>query len=153
VATIRPARPVDAAAIANLIRSASEASFLPDLSDAGKLGFLSDHTSEAMAARLQSSDFRYDVAEEHGVVVGLVGVRSGTHLFSLYVAPKTQGCGIGRMLWNHVKERSLTTAAVAFTVNSSRNAVPIYERFGFVSTGGTIDANGVLYVPMRFGGA
>jgi ribosomal protein S18 acetylase RimI-like enzyme len=153
VASIRSARPLDAAAIADLIRSASEASFLPDFSDAGKSRFLSDHTAEAMAARLQSSDFRYDVAEEDGVLVGLVGVRSGTHLFSLYVAPNMQGLGLGRILWNHVKERSLTRAGNVITVNSSRNAVSIYERFGFVPTGATVDTNGVLYVPMRFGGA
>jgi ribosomal protein S18 acetylase RimI-like enzyme len=151
VASIRPARPADTVAIADLIRSASEASFLPDLSEVGRWRFLSDHTSEAMASRLQSSEFRYDVAEEGGVLVGLVGVRSGTHLFSLYVAPNMQGRGLGRMLWNHVRDRSLTRPAAVFTVNSSTNAVPIYERFGFVATGATVDANGVLYVPMRFG--
>ncbi len=99
-----------------------------------------------MAARLRSAEFRYDVAEELGALSGVVGVRNGTHLFSLYVAPMMQRRGLARRLWNHVKERSDSRSAAAFTVNSSTNAVGIYERFGFEVTGGTVDADGVVYV-------
>ncbi len=104
VASIRAAEAADSAAIAELIRVASAQSFLPTLSRDGQLRFLSDHTSEAMAARLRSAEFRYDVAEELGALSGVVGVRNGTHLFSLYVAPMMQRRGLARRLWNHVKE-------------------------------------------------
>jgi GNAT superfamily N-acetyltransferase/heme-degrading monooxygenase HmoA len=148
--SIRPAAPTDANAIAELICGASEGSFLPEFSESGRLRFLSDHTAEAMTARLQSGDFQYDVAEVNGLLVGVVGVRRKSHLFSLFVADKMQKQGLGRLLWKHAKARAVETAGPAeFTVNASRNAVAVYEHFGFVAEGPVVDSGGVLYVPMR----
>jgi hypothetical protein len=48
-----------------------------------------------------------------------------------------------------------TTATIAagnkgaFTVNSSNNAIAVYERLGFVRAGPPEDLGGVLYNPMR----
>jgi GNAT superfamily N-acetyltransferase len=150
VVVIRPARVADAPAIAELIRSASEESFLAELPEAGRLRFLEDHTSEAMEARIRNSEFRYDIAEDAGVLAGLIGVRRGTHLFSLYVAPRMQGRGLARTMFTHVQSRASSGSTRVLTVNSSRNAVPIYEHFGFVATGGKVDADGLVYVPMHF---
>jgi GNAT superfamily N-acetyltransferase len=148
--SIRPAVPADASAISELIRDASEASFLPEFTESGRLRFLSDHTAEAMTARLKSGEFQYDVAEVNGLVVGVAGVRRKSHLFSLFVADTMQRHGLGTLLWNHAKARAVESGnAHEFTVNSSKNAVPVYEGFGFVVEGSVVDSCGVLYVPMR----
>jgi GNAT superfamily N-acetyltransferase len=151
--SIRPATPVDAHAISELIRCASENSFLLEFSESGRHRFLSDHTAEAMTARLESGEFQYDLAEVNGLLVGIVGVRRKSHLFSLFVADKMQRHGLGRLMWNHAKACAVETGnAYEFTVNSSKNAVPVYERFGFVVEGSVVDSFGVLYVPMRLRG-
>jgi N-acetylglutamate synthase-like GNAT family acetyltransferase len=148
--SIRPADLTDANAIAELIREVSECSFLREFSETGRLRFLSDHSPERMTARLQSGEFQYDLAEVDGVLVGVVGVRRKAHLFSLYVADSMQKHGLGRLLWNLARARAVENgSAEGFTVNSSKNAVPFYERFGFVTQGPVVDSHGVLYVPMR----
>lgn len=37
-----------------------------------------------------------------------------------------------------------------FTVNSSLNAVEVYERFGFRAVGSIVEVHGVSFLPMRF---
>jgi GNAT superfamily N-acetyltransferase len=151
--SIRPAGPPDADAIAELIRSAAESSFLSEFTEAGRLRFLTDHTSEAMTGRLQSGEFQYHLAEVNGLIVGVIGVRRRSHLFSLFVADEMQRHGVGRLLWNHAKACATESGGVEeFTVNASKNAVPIYERFGFVAVGAVVDSHGLLYVPMRLRG-
>jgi N-acetylglutamate synthase-like GNAT family acetyltransferase len=153
LASIRPANLTDANAIAELVREVSECSFLREFSETGQLRFLSDHSPESMTARLQSGEFQYDLAEVDGVLVGVVGVRRKSHLFSLYVVDRMQKHGLGRLLWNHARARAVESgSAEGFTVNSSKNAVPFYERFGFVTQGPVVDSHGVLYVPMRLRG-
>jgi len=150
VPSIRPASLADATAIAELIRGVAECSFLREFSETGRLRFLSDHSSESMTARLQCGEFQYDLAEADGVLVGVVGVRRKSHLFSLYVSDRMQNHGLGKLLWNHARARAVGSGSVeGFTVNSSKNAVPFYERFGFVTQGPVVDSHGVLYVPMR----
>src|SRR5690606_40652166 len=75
--------------------------------------------------------FDYHVAEVAGEIVGVVGMRDGSHVYHLFVAEEHQGRGLGRALWEHAKAECLRRGRpAAFTVNSSRGAVPIYERFG-----------------------
>jgi GNAT superfamily N-acetyltransferase len=151
--SIRPARLTDANAIAELIREVSECSFLREFSETGRLRFLSDHSSERMTARLQSAEFEYDLAEVDGVLVGIIGVRRKSHLFSLYVVDRMQKHGLGALLWDHARARAVESrSAEGFTVNSSKNAVPFYEHLGFVTQGPVVDSYGVLYVPMRLSG-
>lgn len=61
---------------------------------------------------------------------------------------------IGRMPWE-VARRECEAAGNhgAFTVNSSNNAVPIYERWGFRRTGPARSSNGVVCNPMKLDGA
>ena len=35
-----------------------------------------------------------------------------------------------------------------FTVNSSLNAVPVYQRFGFVANGPVVQKHGIAFQPM-----
>jgi hypothetical protein len=88
VPSISPANPADASAMAELISGASERSFLREFGESGRLRFLSDHTSEAMIARLQSGDFNYYLAEVNGLLVGVVGVRASVRRVALGLGGK-----------------------------------------------------------------
>ena len=72
-------------------------------------------------------------------------------LFHLFVDPAYQRKGLGRKLWELLRDRAIQAAhSGAFGVSSSLVAVPVYERFGFEVTGERIDKNGGAYVPMRY---
>lgn len=97
-----------------------------------------------------ASNYCFHVAEAQGQVAGVVGVRDGAHLFTLFVAEDFQGQGLGRRLWELARAECLAAGNPgAFTVNSSKYAVPVYERFGFVVAGPVQSRSGVLFVPMK----
>ncbi len=83
-------------------------------------------------------------------MAGVVALRNNRHLYHLFVAPEFQGRGLGRQLWSHAREFALGTGNPGeFTVNASRNAVVVYERFGFAPVGPEVQQHGVAFVPMR----
>jgi len=93
--------------------------------------------------------FRYHVAESRGRVVGFVGVRDNKHLYHLFVANDFQRRGVARRLWTVAREECIAAGNPGtFTVNSSNNAVAVYERLGFVRSGPTKNDDGALYNPM-----
>jgi GNAT superfamily N-acetyltransferase len=139
----------DAERIAALIRELAAKFILCDFSAEGKSRFLSDHTSIALADRIRSN-FHYRITEFGGELIGVVGVRDSVHLYHLFVAEAFQGQGIARALWEQAKAECLERGTPGtFTVNSSKYAVPMYERFGFVVTGPVQDVGGVQFVPMK----
>ena len=95
--------------------------------------------------------FRYHVAEADGSIVGFVGVRENKHLYHLFVGKPVQRRGIGHQLWEFAKAQCEALGyRGAFSVNSSNNAVPIYERWGFRRDGpAKTNASGVVYNPMK----
>lgn len=145
--TIRPARLEDAADISRLICILAKRCILPEFSSDGREKFLAEHTPEAMRRRFESG-FDYHLAVNGGELLGLVGIRDRSHLFHLFVAEGEQGQGLGRMLWRHALERC-DWASSEVTVNSSRNAVPVYERFGFKVCAPEQNTGGIRFVPMK----
>lgn len=71
----------------------------------------------------------------------------GSHVALFFVKGAHHGRGIGRRLWNALLEDS---AADAVTVHSSRFAVSVYEKLGFVRLGPECETDGIRYVPMRY---
>jgi GNAT superfamily N-acetyltransferase len=139
----------DAERIAALIRELAAKFILRDFSDEGKSRFLSDHTSMAVADRIRTG-FRYRIAECGGELVAVIGMRDWKHLYNLFVAEAFQGQGLGRALWEQAKAECLERGNPGtFTVNSSKNAVPVYERFGFLVASAVQDVGGVQFVPMK----
>ena len=93
--------------------------------------------------------FRYHVAESHGRIVGFVGMRDNRHLYHLFVANDFQRRGVARRLWTVAREECVAAGNPGkFTVNSSNNAVAVYEKLGFVRFGPMKNDDGVLYNPM-----
>lgn len=146
---IRHAALEDAERIAALISSVAAKFILPEFSPEGRARFLSDHTAASMAQRMEAG-YCYRVAEAEGELAGVVGVRDGSHLYHLFVAESFQGRGLGRRMWEQAKALCLAASNPdALAVNSSRNAVAVYEKFGFVASGPVQGVGGVLFVPMK----
>lgn len=146
---IQRATIADAPRISALIRELSTP-FLVSPSGEGAEPFLAAISESAIQGYVAASNFEYLVAEDQGQLVGVVALRDNSHLYHLFVAVPLQGRGLGGKLWDMVKAKALLLGNPGkFTVNSSLNAVPVYERFGFIASGPVVQANGVVFQPMQ----
>ena len=147
---IRVATLNDAAAISQLIRPLAEKYIAHEFSPEGVASLLSSVTPDAIAGCL-ASEYEYHIAEKDGKIVGVVGVRDKSHLYHLFVADEFRGQGVARELWLVALAACRQVADTqGITVNSSKFAVEMYRRFGFVQTGPGETKNGVTSFPMRF---
>lgn len=147
---IRTARPGDAGAISALITSLSRY-FLADPDDPGAAAaFFRTISPPGMAEILASERYRYHVAEAEGVLAGVAGVRDGGHLYHLFVAEPYHGRGIAARLWESAEREARAHGNPGrFTLNSSRFAIPFYERLGFTATDALQVKDGLAYLPMQ----
>jgi GNAT superfamily N-acetyltransferase len=103
----------------------------------------------ALQQRSRESHFVL-VATSPDQMVGMIEMRSHSHVSLLFVDQQFQGKGISRELLH----RALTICRrhrpdlAQVSVNSSPNAVPIYKRLGFVPWSPEQTVNGIRFVPM-----
>jgi GNAT superfamily N-acetyltransferase len=92
------------------------------------------------------------VAIQDGRIVGVIEVRDQSHVCLFFVDAHLHGHGIGRGLFERALERCRQNRpdSTYVDVNSSPNAVRIYERLGFNATGPETTINGITFVPMVF---
>ena len=145
---IRTATITDAKKISEIIRSLSQPFFtFPD--GKGAEAFLESISENAVAGYIGRDNFSYYVGEEQGEVVGAIAIRENKHLYHLFVVPSCQRRQFGRQLWEYAKAKAIMAGNQGeFTVNSSLNAVPVYQAFGFETTSEMKQANGVSFLPM-----
>ena len=149
VMSIRAATIADAEAISALITDLSEP-FYTSPTREGAEPFLTSVSPEAQRGYIAAGNFSYYVAESDCRLAAVVALRDNSHLFHLFVAKPLQGTGLARRLWNVVKTNAMATGNPGqFTVNSSLNAVPIYEKFGFVRKGDVQYMHGISFQPMQ----
>lgn len=145
---IRPLAPADIAAVAQLLAELARSSITPDFEPEAAEAFLRSNDAGAIR-RMIDEGFQYWVAECGPAIVGFVGMRNHSHLFHLFVAQSHQRQGIARRLWEVARKACRAAGNPGrFTVNSSNNALPVYEAFGFRRSLPTQNTNGVLYNPM-----
>ncbi|MBS1213451.1 MAG: GCN5-related N-acetyltransferase [Proteobacteria bacterium] len=97
-----------------------------------------------------TSGYRYHVAEKNGELAGVVAILGNSHLYHLFVSERFQGQGLARVLWEAARAACLDAGTPGlFTVNASRYAVGMYEKFGFARQGEAIDRDGVICIPMK----
>ena len=146
---IREATIVDTRAISELIRPLAEEYIAHEFSPEGAANLLASIEPGAIEGYM-TSGFKYHVVEENGAVIGVVGVRDNSHLYHLFVADDFRGQGLARELWDVARDGCREAGHLGdFTVNSSRFAVEMYRKFGFVETGPPETKNGVTSVPMK----
>ena len=141
---IRPARADDLAAISAICMAAFHEAVAPSLSAQGVATFTQVAAADAFAERLQG-DNHILVAEQDGDIVGVIELKEGRHLAMLFVAPACQGQGIGHALLQAVLPQLRTPA---MSLRASLNAVPTYQRYGFVIDGEVGEFNGLVYQPL-----
>ncbi len=141
---IRPARPDDLAAISAICMAAFSEAVAPSLSAQGVATFTQVAAADAFAERLQG-DNHILVAEQDGNIVGVIELKEGRHLAMLFVDPACQGQGIGHALVQAVLPQ---LRVPAMSVRASLNAVPTYQRYGFVIDGEVGEFNGLVYQPL-----
>jgi GNAT superfamily N-acetyltransferase len=146
---VEPATVSDAAEISALIVELSEPFYLLP-SREGAEPFLSSVSAEAERGYMSAGNFSYYVAKSNNRLAGIVALRDNSHLFHLFVAKAFQGKGLASQLWRVAKAEAQQAGNPGeFTVNSSLNAVPVYERFGFVRQGEVQRMHGIFFQPMR----
>lgn len=146
---IRRATIEDAHAISDLIRPLAEQYIAHEFSPEGA-GILLASMDAAAIEGYFAAGYEYHVAEEDGVLVGVVGVRDNSHLYHLFVADEFRGRGFARELWRVARDACRAAGNVGeFTVNSSGFAVGMYRKFGFVETSPPETRNGVTSIPMK----
>lgn len=149
IVRIRAATPNDASAISTLIRALA-VRYIAQEFPADAANRLLGSMEESAIQGYMASAYRYHVAEERHQLAGVVAVRDNRHLYHLFVSEHFQGRGLARALWEVAKAASLDAGnSGVFTVNSSRYAVGMYEKFGFVRQAEVVDAAGVICIPMK----
>ena len=147
--TIRRAEPTDAASISEIVCSLA-GSLLVDPRGAEASNFYSIMQPERVSANLTKHDRFYLVAEVNGLVVGMILVLNNNYIGQFFVCPSHQRRGVGSALWAAALSCATDAGGTgAFTVKSSLQALPIYQRFGFETTSAeSVDA-GFRFVPMQ----
>jgi GNAT superfamily N-acetyltransferase len=110
-------------------------------------------TTEHQAGRIRNG-YQFFVALESDTLVGTVSIRPPAHLYYLFVDTQHQQRGIGRQLWNHARAWIASSPYHGtITVNSSLNAITVYERLGFAIAEPPEENHGTRYQPMRWANA
>lgn len=143
--TIREATPADAPGIAALIESLAGFFLLDPADRSAAAPFFETIAPAAIAGSIADGRLRYHLAERGGELLGVVGVRDGTHLYHLFVAERAHRQGIALRLW----EVARAASPGCVTVNSSLFAVPLYERLGFRAAGERQEKHGTAWLPME----
>ena len=142
---LRDANSADAAALSALVTPLARHLLDAD-TGASAHAFLASLTPASFAERLADADFAHYVIEEGGLLAGMIAMRGGSHIHHLFVSRGTRRRGIARQLWEHALR---IHGRREYTVNSSEIAVPVYERFGFVSKAAPQTVKGVRFVLME----
>jgi GNAT superfamily N-acetyltransferase len=143
----RQIHPSETAAVSSLAREVFDQFVAPHYQTEGVAEFYRYASVEALSQRHKSGHITL-VAEHSGELVGMLHLREPRHVSMLFVQSSHQRGGIGRGLLAAVGALAGDTDC-EFTVNSSPNAVPAYERLGFRITGSEQCVHGIRFVPMQ----
>lgn len=147
---IRLATTADAVVISSLVHTLAEKYIAHEFSAEGAGNLLGSMAPEIIERSLLCSSYRYHVAIESGELAGVIATRDNQHLFHLFVCEAFQRRGLARQLWAVARETCLAAGASGvFTVNSSRFAVGLYRKLGFIEVGPAVEQHGVVCVPMK----
>lgn len=91
------------------------------------------------------------LAQDNDDILGIIEIRNPNHVSMFFVQKNFQNKGVGKALFKEAMKQiaKRNQNIEELTVNSSLNAVPAYERLGFVVQGGEQCLNGIKFVPMK----
>lgn len=149
ITNIRVIRAGEEVEVCNLVARSFNEFIGPGFSEEGKEEFFRYVNPRALHRRWRKG-YHVLVAEDEGIIVGVVEVKKRRHISMLYVDKAYHKKGIATELMNRALDYILLQAPKTkeVTVNSSPYASPFYERMGFRSTEGEKVIHGILHVPM-----
>ena len=122
----------------------------PLYSNEGVSEFMKYLRVDELTERLKAGNFVL-LAKSDAGIIGVTEIRDNNHIALLFVEGSRQKNGIGtrllKMAIETCKARNPDTRRI--TLNSSPNAVNIYEKLGFYITESEQVKNGIRFVPMR----
>lgn len=91
------------------------------------------------------------VALDEDKIVGMITLRSATHISLLFVDEAYHRRGIGRALMKYLTDYLLVeVGATCVTVNASPYGVEFYHKMGFRDIRPEEEKDGIIYTPMEF---
>jgi len=139
--------------VCRFVNSVFDCSVAPLYTEKGRRNFKEYADPGPMVSRVRSNHFVLVAVEEgrNAEMTGVIEVRDHCHVSLFFVDPDRQGKGLGGELLQRSLEicRSVKPDLNELTVNSSPNAVEIYERMGFEIFRKEQNINGVRSTPMR----
>lgn len=146
---IRKATISDSHIISQLISNNAKALLQDDFEDGGLDFFLRTANNQSIKDYMEQG-FIYWVALIDSNIVGVVAIKDFRHLFHLFVDKKHHKKGIAKLLWDEVFKCSLkVNEKKKFTLNSTTYALPVYERWGFLTTDKEQMRQGIRFTPME----
>lgn len=146
---IRRATIKDATRISELAQAVALQFIVDEFSQTGRARYLQELAPEAIAKRLAAKDFHFVVAEHGEALVGVAAMQGNWHLYHLFVAKGDQRGGLGRRLWQILRDEGLKAGPPrSFKANVPRYAIAAYTRLGFVADGAVREEKGVRFQPM-----
>ena len=149
--TIRAIRHGEEETVCGVVKRSFDLHVGQEYSPEGVAEFYRYANSVAMASRLTADHFVL-VAEHQNHLVGMIEFRNNQHLSMLFVDPPYFRKGVSRSLFGQALGIIMRAnpGADRITVNSSRYAVPVYQSFGFITSGPERTINGIIFIPMHF---
>ena len=132
--TLREAAPSDCDRIATMVSTVASEHIGPSLYDGGIEVLIASLGPEPTRKRILDNWFHLCALKDEKLI-GVVVVRPPSHLYHLFVVSDLQRQGIGGQLFAAADAATIANSQSRIsTVNSSLNAVPVYERLGFSKT-------------------
>lgn len=122
-----------------------------DYAPEGVRNFFDFVTDSTLYRMFVMGTYQLFVALDCNKVVGMITLRSSTHISLLFVDEKYHRKGIGRALMKYLTEYLLSEVGVSrVTVNASPYGVGFYHKLGFRDLCPEQQKNGIIYTPMEF---
>lgn len=112
----------------------------------GREHFAAFVTGDELKKHILSGDVRVYICSESCTVIGMMAVRSKSHISLAFVDGAYRGTGVGKELFERIAD---DLPESSFTVNAAPPAEMFYRRMGFVPTDMERFEDGIIYIPMK----
>lgn len=147
----REIEPGEEEAACRLVLECFDEFVAPGYSQEGVTEFKKYVNSAVLKSRLHNSESFVLLAVNVDELVGIIEIRSFNHVSLLFVKKDFHKKGIARQLLNLALKKCIhhNTQLEFVDVNSSPNAVGVYEKLGFIKTGSEQVINGIRFFPLK----
>ncbi|MCQ2081160.1 MAG: GNAT family N-acetyltransferase [Lachnospiraceae bacterium] len=110
--------------------------------------FISDNTLKRMS---ENGTFQVIGSYDGTKLIGVIALRSMSHISLLFVDSKYHNKGIGRKLISELVDYAKLKLHQDFlTVNAAPYAYDFYHKMGFLDMASEVTQDGIIYTPMKY---